>query len=121
MDDSNDRIRVECASAFEKYLSSVPRNYDSAQFDYIVRGLVVHLDDQNSEVCARMYKRQHVKCIALMKCMYMYMHTYTRTNTSADLHKYTRTYTYTYTYACIHASILLTYVHTCLHTCKHSI
>ena len=54
MDDSNDRIRIECAAAFEKFMASVPRNYDSAQFDYIVRGLVVHLDDQNQQVCARM-------------------------------------------------------------------
>ena len=50
MDDSNDRIRIECAAAFEKFMASVPRNYDSAQYDYIVRGLVVHLDDQNQEV-----------------------------------------------------------------------
>ena len=50
MDDSNDRIRIECASAFEKFMASVPRSYDPAQYDYIVRGLVVHLDDQNKEV-----------------------------------------------------------------------
>jgi len=105
MDDSNDRIRVECASAFEKYLSSVPRNYDSAQFDYIVRGLVVHLDDQNSEVCARTYKRQHVKCIDLTKCMYMQtcintrVHTHTHTRMHAFMHPY-------YLHTCIHAYIL---------------
>jgi hypothetical protein len=50
MDDSNDRIRIECARAFDKFMASVPRNYDSAQFDYIVRGLVLHLDDQNPQV-----------------------------------------------------------------------
>ena len=54
MDDSNDRIRIECARAFDKFMASVPRNYDSAQFDYIVRGLVVHLDDQNQQVAARL-------------------------------------------------------------------
>jgi|NorSeaMetagenome_1021524.scaffolds.fasta_scaffold591206_1 hypothetical protein len=52
MDDSNDRIRIECARAFDKFMASVPRNYDSAQFDYIVRGLIVHLDDQNQQVAA---------------------------------------------------------------------
>ena len=52
MDDSNDRIRIECASVFERFLPSMPRKYDSAQFDYLVRGLVVHLDDQNRQVRA---------------------------------------------------------------------
>ena len=50
MDDSNDRIRIECAAVFERFLPSMPRKYDSAQFDYLVRGLVVHLDDQNRQV-----------------------------------------------------------------------
>ena len=50
MDDSNDAVRIQCAAAFENFMASVPRNYDSAQYDYIVRGLVVHLDDQNQEV-----------------------------------------------------------------------
>ena len=31
-------------------MPSVPRGYNPGQFDYIVRGLLVHLDDQNVEV-----------------------------------------------------------------------
>ncbi|KAJ1470684.1 hypothetical protein T484DRAFT_1846831 [Baffinella frigidus] len=61
LDDSNDRIRIEAARAFALFLPSaarafalflpsVPRGYDPGQFDYIVRGLLVHLDDQNPEV-----------------------------------------------------------------------
>lgn len=66
MDDSNDRIRIECATAFEKFMASVPRNYDSAQYDYIVRGLVVHLDDQNQEVSIRSSSRSHLKVLPLL-------------------------------------------------------
>jgi hypothetical protein len=50
MDDSNDRIRIEAARAFELFMPSVPRGYDPGQFDFLSRGLLVHLDDQNAEV-----------------------------------------------------------------------
>jgi len=50
LDDSNDSIRIHAAQAFTAFLPSVPRGYEAGQFDYIVRGLAIHLDDQNPEV-----------------------------------------------------------------------
>jgi hypothetical protein len=50
MDDSNDKIRIETAHAFTRYFASMPKSWDSSQYDYLVRGLLVHVDDSNPDV-----------------------------------------------------------------------
>lgn len=50
LDDSSDEIRLDACLTLTTYLRVVPADYDRTHFKYLLRGLLVHLDDTNPAI-----------------------------------------------------------------------
>jgi dynein assembly factor 5 len=50
LDDSSDDIRLDACLALCQYVRVVPQDYDRTHYKYLLRGLLVHLDDTNPKI-----------------------------------------------------------------------
>jgi len=50
LDDAQDGIRIETAKTFELFFELLPENWSNSLYDYAIKGIFIHLDDNNVEV-----------------------------------------------------------------------
>ena len=50
LDDAQDFIRIETAKAFEVFFDMIPENWSNSLYDYTVKHIFIHLDDNNEQV-----------------------------------------------------------------------
>ena len=56
LDDAQDGIRIETAKTFELFFELLPVQWSNSLYDYTIKGVFIHLDDQNEEVRNAIYK-----------------------------------------------------------------
>ena len=50
LDDAQDAIRIETAKTFELFFELLPVQWSNSLYDYTIKGIFIHLDDQNEDV-----------------------------------------------------------------------
>ncbi len=50
LDDSSDDIRLDACQTLAVFMRIVPADYDRNHYKYLLRGLLVHLDDTNPSI-----------------------------------------------------------------------
>ncbi|CDW75974.1 heat repeat-containing protein 2 [Stylonychia lemnae] len=50
LDDSQDSIRIETANTFKVFFTYLPDPWSSSLYEYTVKNIFIHLDDQNQEI-----------------------------------------------------------------------
>jgi hypothetical protein len=50
LDDAQDGIRIETCKVFEIFFDQLPDPWSSSLYDYCVKTIFIHLDDQNEQV-----------------------------------------------------------------------
>jgi hypothetical protein len=50
LDDSQDSIRIKTAETFQVFFRQLPDPWSSSLYEYVVRNVFIHLDDQNQEI-----------------------------------------------------------------------
>lgn len=50
LDDAQDGIRIETAKTFELFFELLPEQWSNSLYDYCIKGVFIHLDDNNDEV-----------------------------------------------------------------------
>eukprot|EP00347_Sterkiella_histriomuscorum_P013730 403363587 len=50
LDDSQDSIRIETANTFKVFFTYLPDPWSSSLYDYTVKNIFIHLDDQNQDI-----------------------------------------------------------------------
>lgn len=50
LDDAQDGIRIEAAKAFETFFDLLPEGWSNSLLDYTIKGIFIHLDDNNNDV-----------------------------------------------------------------------
>jgi len=50
LDDSQDGIRIATAETFNVFFKYLPDPWSSSLYDYTIKTIFIHLDDQNSDI-----------------------------------------------------------------------
>jgi hypothetical protein len=50
LDDAQDGIRIEAAKAFELFFELLPEQWSNSLLEYTIKGIFIHLDDNNDDV-----------------------------------------------------------------------
>ena len=50
LDDAQDQIRIEACKTFELFFEQLPEMWSNSLLDYCIKGIFIHLDDNNDEV-----------------------------------------------------------------------
>ena len=50
LDDAQDGIRIECCKCFEAFFANLPDPWNSTFYEYTIKNILIHLDDQNPAI-----------------------------------------------------------------------